>query len=136
MQVHGQLLAAQLPQFRIGLHDIDHPALVVHEVEIQLVGQPLIERHRFHVERNALVAQVVGADGNGVASDIAAAEPASLQDGNLLLPVIPGQVIGGGQPMSTGPDDQRIIVAGQRMTAPERTPASMSVERMPCQGKK
>lgn len=116
--VHVEHAPAQVAQLRRRLHDIDHAALGIHEVEVELVGELVEQRHRLDVERNAFVAQVVGADRHRVARDVAAAQPAPFEHRDVGDAVLARQVVGGRQAMPSGADDDDFVARAQRGAAP------------------
>ena len=88
---------------------VQHAALAEHQVVVELLRQPLPELQRMLVERGALVPQIVGADHRGVAPGVAAAEPALLQHRDIGDAVEAGEVVGSGQAMTAGADDDDIV---------------------------
>ena len=86
-----------------------HPAGGVHDIVVQLARQALPQFQGMLVERGRFFPQVVRAQDRGVASGIAAAEPALLQHGDPAHPVILGEIIGGREPVSARPDDDDVI---------------------------
>src|SRR3546814_2956337 len=81
------------------LGEVEDRALREHDVVVEVLRQPLPQLHRVLVEVGVGGQQVVGAHDGGVASDVAAAEPALLQHGDVGDAVVLGEVVGGGEPM-------------------------------------
>ena len=63
--------------------EVQHAALADHGVVVEFLLQPLPELHRQFIEREVSRQQIVGADDRGVTADIAAADPAFLQHGDI-----------------------------------------------------
>ena len=128
--VHVEHATTDLTQLGVGLYHVNHAAFGVHQVEVQLPRQLLIQCHRFHIERNALIAQVVGADGDRVAGNVAAAQPALFQHRHIGDAMLSGQVMRRGQPMPAGTDDQDFIVFAKRWLAPGPLPVLVVGQRV------
>ena len=61
------------------------------------------------INRLRRLPEIVGADDRRVAPGIAAAEPALVENRDVAHAVLRGQVIGGGEAMTAGADDDRVI---------------------------
>ena len=109
---------------------VEHAALAEHQVVVQLLRETLPELQRMLVERGALVPQVVGADHRGVAPGVAAAEPALLQHRDIADPVARGEVVGGGEPVPAGADDDHLVGRLRRGAAPLLGPALVVAQRV------
>ena len=94
---------------RVGMREREVPALRIHDVHVEVVGEVFPERQRFVVEPHALRRQVVGADDGGVAAGVAAAEIALLEDRDIGDAVIAGEVVGGRHPVSAAADDHHVV---------------------------
>ena len=68
---------------RVGVIDIEHAALADHAVVVQLLAQPFPLLQRMLVEERVRRQHIVGADDGGVAADIAGAEIALVDHGDI-----------------------------------------------------
>src|SRR3546814_888724 len=93
-----------------------------------VLRQPLPQLHRVLVEVGVGGQQVVGAHDGGVASDVAAAEPALLQHGDVGDAVVLGEVVGGGEPMPAAADDDCVVGRLGRRRAPYALPPAVAGE--------
>ncbi len=111
--------AHALPDVLEGVREVEDAALAEQEVVVQLLRQALPQLQGVLVDRRALVPQVVGADDRGVAGHVAAGQPALLQDGDVGDAVVLGEVVGGGQTVTAGADDEHVVGALRLGIAPE-----------------
>ena len=81
----------------------------IHDVVVELLGEPIPQLQRMVVNAGALVIEIVGADDGGVAAGVAAAEPALFQHRDIGDAVHRGEIIGGGQAMPAGADDDDVV---------------------------
>ena len=109
---------------------VQHAPLAEHQVVVQLLRQPFPQLERMLVEGRALVPQVVGADHRGVAPGVAAAEPTFLQHRHVGDAVERGEVVGGGEPMPAGTDDDHVVGGLGRRAAPLLRPAFVMAQRI------
>ena len=79
------------------MREIEDAALREHDVVVEIVGEVLPQLHRMLVEADVVRQQVVGAHDGRVAADIAGAEPALLQHGDVGDAMLLGEIVGGGQ---------------------------------------
>ena len=98
--------AANFPHFRIGLNYINHTPFGIHQIEVQLLCQPLKQRYAFDKKWNAFIAQVIGTDGYCVAGYIAASKPSFFQNSNIVNAMVFGKVMGVRKPMSARANNQ------------------------------
>ena len=98
---------------------VDDAALAEQQVVVELLGQPLPELQRVLVDRRRLVPQVVGADHRRVAGDVAAREPAALEDRDVGDPVPLGEVVGRRQAVAAAADDHDVVGALRLGVPPE-----------------
>ena len=131
MQIAIHHAAANFPHFWIGLNDIDHAPLGIHEIEIQILCQPFKQGHAFDKEGDALVAQIIGPDGHGVSGNIAAAKPPFFQNRDIGDAMIFGKIMGSCKTMPPSPNDQHVIFLGQWRVFPVARPIAMMAERIP-----
>ena len=89
---------------------VSWPPLRIHDVEIKLVGQPLVKLHRLGVEANACGGEVVGANHRGVARRVAATQISFLQYGNVRDAVILGEVISSRHTVPPATDDHHVVM--------------------------
>ena len=124
----------------VALEDLDvvdrvrqhhHAARRIHDVVVQFLRQRFPELDRVFVDRLALLPEIVGADDRGVAPGVAAAEPALLDHGDVPHPVFAGEIIGGGQPMAAGAQDDGVIGRLGIRRAPLRGPVGVPAQRLP-----
>src|SRR5271156_4461747 len=83
------------------------------------------------VERGAFIEEIVRADDGGVASGIAAADPAFLQHRDVGQAVFAREIVGGPQAMSAAADDDGVVAGFRNSFAPLILPAAMAVEAAP-----
>jgi hypothetical protein len=69
-----------------GVAQVVDAALGEHHVVVQVLGQAFPQFHRVFVQVRRLVPQVVGTHDGGVARGVAAAQPALLDHGTLVMP--------------------------------------------------
>ena len=101
---------------------IEDAALAEHDVEVQVMGQPLPELERVLVEKGGLVPEIVRADDGGVARRVAAAEVALLDDGDVACAVVLGEIVGRRKAVPARADDDEVIGRLRLRTAPRRLP--------------
>src|SRR6185312_4506517 len=70
--------------------------------------------------------QVVGADKGRVAPDIARAEPALLDNGDIADAMFPGEIVGGGEAVAAATDDDDIVMALRFRLPPDRLPVAVA----------
>src|SRR5688500_8233203 len=116
----------------VGQHH--HPARGVHHVVVQHLRETLPELPRVLVDRLALLPKVVRAAAIGFSARIAAPEPALPQHGDVPHPVLGGEVVGRGEPVPAGSDDDGIVRSFRLGRAPLRAPALMAGKRLAKQG--
>ena len=92
---------------RVG--EVHHAPLAEQEVVLELGREALPELERVLVDRRGLVPQVVGPDDRGVPRHVAAGQPAPFEHGDVGDAVVLGQVVRGGQTVSTGADDDDVV---------------------------
>jgi hypothetical protein len=130
MQGHGERATAQVPELSPALDEVDHAALAEQDVVVQLARQLRVQLHRHIMEPDRYVAQVVRADGMGIARCIAAAQPALLDHRNVAEPMLARQMIGRRQAMPAGTDDDNVVLPAQRRTPPSLRPALVAGKRV------
>ena len=104
------------------VREMQHAALAEHDVEVQLLGEPLPQLDRVIVDASALVPEVVGADDRRIAPGVAAAEPALFEHGHVAHAVLLGQVVGGRQTVPASADDDHLIARLRLRAAPDGSP--------------
>ena len=119
------------PDGGIGVGQRQMAALGVLQVEVQLVAQPAPEIQRLGVELHTLRGEVVGPHDGGVASRVAAAEIALVEHGNVGDPVVRGQVVRRGKPVTAAADDHGVVggpqLRARRQETVRRAARSQSV---------
>ena len=91
------------------VRQVHHAALAEQQVVVELLGETLPELQPVLVDGGALVPQVVRADDRGVAGHVPAGQPAPLHDRHVRDPVVPGEVVGRREAMSTATDDDDVV---------------------------
>ena len=86
------------------------------------------------VDACALVPEVVGADDRGVAAGVAAAEPALLEHRDVGDAVLLGEIVGGGQAVAAGADDDHLVARLRLRAAPGRCPVLVTGESVSREG--
>ena len=114
----GVHAAIDVPHVLQGMPHIHYTSLAEHGVVVQVLRQALPQLQRFFVEVSSVVPQVVGPHDGGVARRIAATQPASFNHGDIAHAMLFGQVIGCCQTMPTSTNDDGIVTALRRGTAP------------------
>ena len=109
---------------------VDNAALREHDVVIQFVGKGFPHLHRQFVEVLVFRQQIIGADRGCVASDIAGAKPAFLDDCDVADAEFLGKVKGSRQPVPAAADDDDIILRFRLSLAPRFFPAPVAGERV------
>ena len=104
----GALAEGSYRGIRVGEGEL--PPLGVHDVEIEFVGQLLVQLHRRAVKGHPFRRQVVGADNCGIARGVAAPQVGFLQHRDIGDAVVFGQVIGGGHTVPAAANDHNVIV--------------------------
>src|SRR4029077_6236552 len=116
------------------MREIEDAALAQHHVEIELVRQPLIEPEREVIEGDRLGIEVVRPHDGGVASGVAAAEPALLDHADTRALVSLREVIGGREPMAAAADDGEVVSRLRPRLAPRLRPAFVAGEALAKEG--
>src|SRR5690606_35792823 len=101
-----------------------------HDVVVDLLRQPFPQLEGLLVQKGSFVPKVVGANDGGVAPGIAAAKPALLQHGDAAHAVLAGEVVGGGQAVTTAADDDHVVLARRLGAAPGALPVLVEAERV------
>ena len=120
----------RLPGFASTLDEPERTALREHDVVVERPGQPNVELDRKIVEGNAYVADVIGPDGHGIATRIAASEPAFLQHRDVGHAVVLGEVMGGTEAMSATANDNDVVLGPRLGAAPCALPAVVVCRRV------
>ena len=110
MQPHGIAAPRIGVALGVGMKEVEHAALRDHGVEVEILLQPLPELHRQLVERVVAGQQVVRADDRRVAADIAGAEIALFQHGDIGDAEFLGEIIGGRKTMAAATDDDDVVM--------------------------
>ncbi len=108
--------------------EIEHAPLTEHDIEVQLLAESLVELQRVLIERRAFVPQIVRANDGGVASRVAAAEPALLQHGHVPDAVLLGEVVRRRQPVAAAADDHHVVLGFWLGAAPRERPVLVVAE--------
>ena len=93
----------------IGMGEREMAADGIEDVVVEILAQPLIEADGFVVEAHALRRQIVRADDGRVAGGVAAGEIALVQHRDIGDAPVLGQVIGRGEAMAAGADDDDVV---------------------------
>ena len=92
-------------------YEIEHAALAEHDVEVEVLAQAFPKSQGMLVELGVGAQQVVGAHDRGVASGVAAAQPALLQHRDIGDAVLLGEVVGRRQAVAAAADDHHLVAA-------------------------
>ena len=130
--VGGAAVAADLV---LGLGEHEHAAGRVHDVVVQVLAHGLVETARLLVDRGGGVLQVVGADDGGVAAGVAAPEPALFDHRHIGDSEVLAEVVGRGEPVAAGADDDHVVALFRLCLAPGPFPALVVGESLPGDGK-
>ena len=109
MDAHGVAAPRIGVALRVGMIEVQHAALADHRVVIEILLQSFPQLHRQFVERDIAGQQIVGADDGGVAADIAAADPALLEHGDVGESVLLGEVERGREAVAAATDDDDVV---------------------------
>ena len=101
----------------VGVAQVKPPHLVEQQVEVEFLGQSLVQLDALVEEGDALDGQVVGADDGGGAGAGSAAEVALVEDGDVLHAQL-GQVVGSGQAVHAAADDDHAVAVFQGACLP------------------
>src|SRR5438067_469471 len=101
------------------MDEIEDATLAEEDVVVELLGQSFPELQRMLIDRGALIPEVVGADDSGVASHVAARQPAPFQHRHVGDAMILGQVVGRRQAVAAGPHDDDVVRPLRFGIAPE-----------------
>jgi hypothetical protein len=104
--VRRALEGAQL-MLRLAQHE--NAARGEHDVVVQVLREVLVEGAGQFINGDRGVLQVVGADDGGVAARIAATQPTLLDNRDIGHLVVLGEVIGGGEPVAAGANDDGVV---------------------------
>src|SRR5690606_6213856 len=85
---------------------------------------------RLFVDRGRWVLKVVRADDGGVAAGIAAAEPALLDDRDIGDAEVLAEIVGGGEAVAAGADDQHVVFPLRLGRGPGAFPTLMVAHRL------
>src|ERR1700674_208378 len=101
------------------VHQADDAALAEEDVVIELLPERFPQLERVLVDGGALVPEVVGADHGRIPGHVAASQPATFEDGHVGDSMVAGQVVGGGEPVTTAAHDDDVVGALRFRIAPE-----------------
>ena len=99
-----------------------------HDVVVQDLRQVAPHAQRMVVELRARVEQVVRTDDRRVATGVAAADPALLDDRDAREPVLGGEVVRGRESVTSAADDDRVVLGLRRRAPPLGLPALLTAE--------
>ena len=111
-----------------GVTEAEHAALGKHYVVVDVLGQAFPQLHRVFIETCRFVPQVVGTNDGGVARGVATAQPAFLDDGDVLYAELLRQVVRRGQTMAATADDDHIVDRLGLGVAPHALPVFVMAE--------
>jgi len=126
VRIHSTLGIAHVLQ---RMREIHHAALAEHHVVVEVLREPFPELHRFLIERGRLVPQIVRTHDGRVARRIAAADPAFLQNRDVLHAVLLREVIGRCETMPAAADDHHVVLLLRLRASP--LPLPVLVIRQP-----
>jgi hypothetical protein len=116
--IHAEMLVhlgapAHRAQRGIGMGERQMPALRIHQVECELLGEAAEQRHRFRIEPHAVRRQVVRADDGGVARGVAAGQVALVEHRHPADSPVARQIVRGRQAVPAAADDDHVVAALQ-----------------------
>ena len=138
VQAHGVAPPRVGVPLRIGMVEVQHAALAHHRVIVEVLLQPFPQLHGKFIERDIARQKIVRSHDRGVAANIAAADPAFFEHGDVPDPVLLGQIIGRGQSVTAAADHHHIVSGLRSCVAPLRRPVAVAAQRLlrkPQQGK-
>ena len=100
-------------------------ALAEHDVVVQILAQTFPKLHRLFVEQRSFGPQVVRAHDGGVATCIAAAYPAFLQNGDIANTVFLREVVRSSETVTTAANNDDIVLFLRLRAAPGFTPVAI-----------
>ena len=124
----------QLAQVLKVVREIEDAPLAQHDVEVELPAEALVELQRVIVEMRALVPEIVRANDRGVASGVAAAQPALLEHRHVSDAVQRRQIVCGRESVAPAADDDDVIRLPRLRAAPRGGPALVVRERVAGEG--
>src|SRR5262249_47559891 len=107
----------------------------IHDVVVEVLTESIPQFDRVVVDPGAFVVEIVGTDDGGVAAGISAAEPALFEHGDIGDAVFLGEVVGGGEAMAAGADDDDIVFRAWLGGGPLLLPALVAAHGLPGDGK-
>ncbi len=110
----------------IGMEQIDDTALGHHGIVVEILFQPFPELHRELVERLVAGQKIIGTDDRRVAADIARADIALFQHGDIGNAEFLGEIIGRCQAMPAAADDDHVIMWFRLRRTPHRLPMAIA----------
>ena len=93
-----------------------------HDVEVEVRGERLVQPDRTVVEPHAFGGQVIGPDYGGVPAGTAPAHVALVEHCHLANPVIGGEIVGRGETVDSGADDDDVVGPLEVVLAPDTLP--------------
>ena len=114
----------------VGVVKIEHAALADHGVVIDVLLEAFPQLQGLLVEWDVAGQHVVRPDDRRVAADVAAADPALLDDGNSRQAKILGKIVGRREAVSAAANDHDVVVGFRFGIPPRRTPAGVAAQRL------
>ena len=111
-------------QRRVGVGQREVAPLGEHDVQVQVVGHRLVEGQRAVIEGHSLGREVVGAHDGGVAAGAATSHVALVDHGHVGDAMVLGQVVGRGEAMHPGADDDDVIGVAHLGASPHPWPVA------------
>src|ERR1700733_5988127 len=102
-----------------------------HDVVIEDLREVLPELHRMIVKRRAFTEQIVRTDDGGIASGVAATDPALFQHRDIRQSMFLGQIVCGAQTMAAAADDDGVVASLRFRLAPLFLPAGVARQSAP-----
>ena len=128
MDAHGVAPPGIGVALRIGVIEVEHPALADHGVVVEVPLKSFPQTQRQFVKGNISRQQVVRPDDRGIASDVSTAEPSFLENGDVLHSVLVREIKCRCEAVSTAADDDHVVSVPRRGVTPLRPPAPMARE--------
>src|SRR3546814_16180300 len=96
-----------------------------------LIGQLLVELDRKFVKGSRFREEIIRADDRRVATGVAAADPAALDERDVGETMVLRTIISGREAMPAATDHDRVIIRLGRRVAPRRLPPPLTVPSLP-----
>jgi hypothetical protein len=117
-----------------GMREQHETPLAQHDVEVQILGETLVEPQRKIVEARTLGIQVIRTYDRRIAAGVAATDPAALEHGDIRDAMVLGEIIRGRKPVAAAADHDDVVLGFRRGRFPRGRPVAVTRERAAQQG--